>query len=604
MRNKKLIGKFHYNKSGIGYVILDWEDGTQRAVSILTTARDGVFDGDTVEVVCPNDYDSRGRRFGGKILRVVSRKQDFVDGTLFSDSDGKEYLQPISYIPFRVPLKNSSFGMFPVGDLVRASICPARAVSAIRVAPEHSFGKADTYESALAALMYGSCFGTSFSPDAVLQTKELVRDSDGHQDFADRRTFDAGLFAPVNDRGSGVSDVAFGVDCASSVSTTVYIHLIDIDYFVPTGSPLDKDAANRFCTIRGVTSSKYSMLPLTLTGSALNIASPGVHPALTLRAEFSREGRVVSLSVEESCVSNAVPLRMSEIEEYLVGKSGFTAATYGRELKRLSELADRLLKTRVEAGGTAPLPRYVHYYDNSMTEDTIDKESDIGFIFDEILMAAGQALGKLYTANGADGLYSSTSLPVASPDVDIPLYYRPLAAFCDIYSSRRLSEAAANSRGTTSADAISCCVNFLIPPATFSLTPADNRVLGLQHYCPIAHPTSSYDAVVQQRAMKAMIHGEKFAGCDAEELSHRNSTALTLERELTLLSACRYYSQLSLVPVTVVSTSPALTVRTAGGILGELVLNVSVQDTFQEGASVRARVKSVSYQKRQIVFTL
>lgn len=604
MRNKKLIGKFHYNKSGIGYVVLDWDNGTQRAVPMLTTARDGVFDGDTVEVVCPNDYESRGRRFGGKIVRVVSRKQDFVDGTLFCDSDGKEYIQPISYIPFRVPLKNSSIGTFPVGDLVRASICPARAVSAIRVTPEHSFGKADTYESALAALMYDSCFGTSFSPEAVLQTKELMRDSDGQHDFTGRRTFDAGLFAPVNDRGSATNDVAFGVDCTSNVNTIVYIHLIDVDYFVPAGSSLDKDAANRFRTIRGVTGSKYSLFPLTLIGSVLNIASPGVHPALTLRAEFSRDARVISLSVEESCVSNVVPLRMSAIEEYLVGRSGFAAAVHGRELKRLSELADRLVKTRVEEGGTAPLPRYIHYYDNSMTDDAIDKEPNIGFVFDEILMAVGQALGKLYVANGADGVYSTSALPVASPDVDIPLYYRPLASFCNIYSSNRLSEAAANSRGTTNADVISSCVNFLIPPATFSLSPADNRVLGLQHYCPIAHPTSSYDAVVQQRAIKAMIHGEKFAGCDVEELSRRNSNALCLERELTLLSACRYYSQLSLVPVTVVSTSPALTVRTAGGILGELVLNVSVQDTFEEGASVRARVKSVSYQKRQIVFTL
>ena len=61
MRNKRIIGTFHYNKSGLGYVVSKTEEETL-VVPLVVSARDGVFDGDTVEIICPPEgaYLERG----------------------------------------------------------------------------------------------------------------------------------------------------------------------------------------------------------------------------------------------------------------------------------------------------------------------------------------------------------------------------------------------------------------------------------------------------------------------------------------------------------------------------------------------------------------
>lgn len=120
-------------------------------VPLVVSARDGVFDGDTVEIICPPEGAYLERGGYGKLIRVVSHARNFVEGTLFHDADRKQYLRPNSYIPFRVLVKSELASAYSDGDFVLAEIIhPSKAISALRVRPVKSYGKSETYESALA----------------------------------------------------------------------------------------------------------------------------------------------------------------------------------------------------------------------------------------------------------------------------------------------------------------------------------------------------------------------------------------------------------------------------------------------------------------------
>ena len=70
MRNKRIIGTFHYNKSGLGYVVSKTDEETF-VVPLVVSARDGVFDGDTVEIICPPEGAYLERGGYGKLIRKI-----------------------------------------------------------------------------------------------------------------------------------------------------------------------------------------------------------------------------------------------------------------------------------------------------------------------------------------------------------------------------------------------------------------------------------------------------------------------------------------------------------------------------------------------------
>lgn len=599
MRNKKYIGTFHYKKNGSGYVLFDADDAPE-AVNVFVDASDGVFDGDTVETVIFTEDSEQHHFFGGKVTRVVSRKQDHVVGTVMRDFYGRPYLIPHGYVPFRIPITETCENLFKEGDLVRAKLNIPKNAAALRVEPEKVYGRASAYEANLACMTDDSPFGSSFSQEAVIQTRELLRIGNP-ADMQGRRTYNDSIFSPVYREGQ-CADTAYGIDCRDS-STIIYIHIADVDSFIKTDTPLASDAFRRFRAVFDLAMSKYSLFPVALTNSLFNLLAPGGHPALTLTLEVKNEA-VRLINVEESVVSNVTPVTMEHVRHaFSVFTPGCTQ--FASEIRRAYTIADNLRAKRGRAGGLTTNKNNVAHYDEPSKLSPSVSYDRAPFIFDELLYAAGEALARSYVMEGARGLYAGGAYPRVCSATDVPLYYRPLLRFADVYLKDFINTAISEAKKSMEEDAVVPYVNFMLDGFAYSPTPVPNSLLGLKMYAPVAHPAEAFDAVIQQRAIRAMIYGRIFDFDDANSCTKRAAAAAEADRALRIMTGIRYLSGKSGIAVTVVSDKEPFLVKTEGGILGELVCSTpSVTERIKNGARLEVRTKEVSYAKREIKFSL
>ncbi len=592
MRNNKRIGTFHYNKSGLGYVV--YNDGNDNvSVAVMATAKDAVFDGDTVMIALATDKTERKRRFGAKLVSVVSRKQNFVVGTLYVDSDGKEYVKPIEYIPFRLAVKTSEYGKFESGELVLASVISAKSLSAYRVVPEIGYGRANTYDSAVRRLRDGSCFGDS-TPEAAEQTRELTQPDFEYTEDG-RQVYGEGVVCPVSAQ-KGTCDTAYKLTNEEN-STYLYIYIIDVDAIIPQNSPLDLTACSLFRSILGSASSKHSLFPLALVNGRLNLAENGKKPVLALKFRVFENGVLEYVSLEKAFLSGARVVSDEQINDCYSGEKAQELASETNFAKYV-ELAARIRKNRLHNGGVA----VVSWCVNCVAEANKDgKHGGFEQLFQELLIGAGIAIGEYYKKHGIKGLFAYDAPDVFFPESDIPLYYRPLFEFCDVYTEDRLAVAARNCQNADPDGIVVSCINFVLPPKMYSDEPKRNTVVGCDAYAPVAHPTECYDAVVQQRVLKALAFGEQFDVADTAEYTRKNAKAIEIDRGTRILGWLKSLEGCDETEVLVVSTLGSVVVRTQNGLLGELV---NAGNNLEIGTRLNAHIDTISYDKREILFSL
>ncbi len=591
MKNNKRIGTFHYNKSGLGYVV--YNDGDDNvSVTVMATAKDAVFDGDTVMIALATDKTERKRRFGAKLVSVVSRKQNFVLGTLYVDSDGKEYVKPLEYIPFRLAVKTSEYGKFESGELVLASVIGAKSLSAYRVVPEIGYGRANTYGSATRLLCDGSCFG-NFSPEAAEQARELTQSGFEYTE-GDRNVYGKGVICPVSAQ-KGACDTAYKLTNEEN-STYLYIYIIDVDAIIPKGSPVDSAARGLFRSILGSFSSKHSLFPLALVNGRLNLAENGKKPVLALKFSVFENGVLEYVSLEKAFLSGARVVSDEQIDGYYSGENVQELASE-INFAKYSELAARIRKNRLYNGGVA----VVSWCMNCIGEANKDgKHGGFEQLFQELLIGAGIAIGEYYKKHGIKGLFAYDEPEVFFPESDIPLYYRPLFEFCDVYTEDRLAVAARNCQNADPDGVAASCINFVLPPKMYSNEPKRNTIVGSDAYAPVSHPAECYDAVVQQRVLKALAFGEEFDIGETSEYTRRNAKAIEIDRGTRILDNLKSLEGCDEIEVLVVSTLGSVVARTQNGLLGELV---NAGKNLEIGTRLNAHIDAISYDKREILFS-
>ncbi len=602
MRNK-YIGTFNYKNDSNCFVVCE-DRGVIRHIGVAAELAHGAFDGDTVEVTLLSNTSPDGSS-NGRITKLIARKQDRVLGTISYDRFGTAFFNPRDYIPCQMPLDGISIHDFDEDELVLADIIPAKNGKSVRLIPQKSYGKNDSYEANLACALDGLPFGNSFSEDSAFQAREIMRL--GHCIPANsRRIYEDRIFCPVISSDDTVSDTAYGIDCTSD-ATLVYIHVSDVDAIVKKESPLAAEAFSRFRSILDASSSKYSLFPKALVSSAFNLlsAETSPHPTITFKLEICDNLQPKLISVEESFVNNVIPLNISEIQR-IISSFSSDAHRFSTEFKRIFTLARALRRKRITAGGLSGSNKNVGSFGKkSKAFELIDYDT-AQFIFDELLFAAGEALANYYTIEGVAGLFASTAnQPGFYTGGKVSLYYRPFYEACRLlHPPEFTNNAIAKARESGLGDLIDPYISFNDCGFLYSAEPKPNRRLGLSMYAPIAHPVDFFDAVIQQRAIRAMLHRQKFEFSEAEQCSALSETAAKADRNLRLLNALLLLRSKDTVLVKVISDgSPAL-VRTDDFILGELTYTRLSSERVRKGTWINARVRSISFTSKEVTFGL
>jgi len=205
------------------------------------------------------------------------------------------------------------------------------------------------------AVLVANQFGIPdrFPAEVLEQTEgiEFRLPSDGRADFREYVTF------TIDPEDARDFDDALSISLNKDGSYDLGVHIADVSYYVPEGTPLDKEALNRGTSVY-FTRHVIPMLPEKLSNELCSL-NPG-EDRLTFSAlmTISTEGIVKRCEIKPSVINSKRRFTYEEVQHILDEEKG----EFYRELSVLYSLARILNKVRNKAGSIdfdIPEPKYI-----------------------------------------------------------------------------------------------------------------------------------------------------------------------------------------------------------------------------------------------------
>lgn len=205
------------------------------------------------------------------------------------------------------------------------------------------------------AVLVANQFGIPdrFPAEVLEQTDEIEyrTPSDNRADFREFVTF------TIDPEDARDFDDALSISLNEDGSYNLGVHIADVSYYVPEGTPLDKEALNRGTSVY-FTRHVIPMLPEKLSNELCSL-NPG-EDRLTFSAfmTISKEGSVNSCEIKPSVINSKRRFTYEEVQHILDTGGG----DFHMELSLLYSLAKILNKIRNKAGSIdfdIPEPKYI-----------------------------------------------------------------------------------------------------------------------------------------------------------------------------------------------------------------------------------------------------
>ncbi len=357
--------------------------------------------------------------------------------------------------------------------------------------------------------------GVPFSPDAAEQVKlaekiSIARFSAKRLDLRGKPTF---TFAPA----AGV-----GTDCAFSIERTeggytLGVHTTDADEFVCQGSPLDIEAAARFCTFDTADGSRYPMIPDKLHEEVCALRAERDRLAVSVFLNIDESGSCKDIYIDRSvvrvtheCVYREVDAlyTSSDRSEVLALRDKYASAR--NDFDMFYELGAAIYTNRSATGS-----RSLYTFKTICRRDEDGKieylgrvpDTDIGALIAELRLFAGICVGRYLHAKGIpciyvcrkalnkpqlQYLYGLAGLPFDSGKSDKDLQAKLESASQDIVNSEFIAAELYSS----------------LEPVYYSLAPEYNSFYGVYGAVAFARPASRYTDLMMNRLLKKCIDAD------------------------------------------------------------------------------------------------
>ncbi len=335
---ERLQGPVELIRSGDAFLLR--RDGPD--VFIAAADLGGAYDGDLV--IAETETDVRGRRPTGVVVEVVRRAARPVVGVFHRDRVRADVVPrrgpAVSILPDRVGEARS-------GDVVEAEILahatPRRGPlgGIVRV-----IGRATDPGVEADALRAEYGLDARFPPDVVAAAEAgaaLPVTLDPGR--IDRRDLHTVVIDPEDARDH---DDALSVTALDGGALEVGVHIADVSYYVPAGSPLDAEAYRRGTSVYLV-DAVVPMLPEALSAGVCSLSEGEDRRALSLFVRFGPGGKVGKPRLERTLI------RCADSLDYVAAQAVLDGGTAPGEdtrwtLETLHEVAKILRKRREDRG--------------------------------------------------------------------------------------------------------------------------------------------------------------------------------------------------------------------------------------------------------------
>jgi len=400
-----VVGRLHVQPQGNGFVIPE-VPGSQD-VFIPAAGMAGAMHED--RVVARINSRPPGRAPEGEIIRVLARANQFVTGTL-EEHDHVAYVVPADRrLPHDIFVLPADRGGAEPGDVVTVEVTQwpdAHRSPAGRVV--EVVGRQGAPGVDIEIIVRKHRLPVAFPADALAQA-EAVPAEVRPEDLADRVDLREKTVITID--GPDAKDLD---DAVSLVRTDdgyeLGVHIADVGYYVPEGSPLDLEARRRGTSVYLV-DRVIPMLPPRLSNGICSL-HPGVDRlTMSVFLVFDSAGRRKSYRIAPSVIRSRERMTYDVVAAILSGSDPALAERYEDILPMLHDMRALalVLKARRQRRGSVDFD----FPEPKVTLDRLGRPTDVypyprniaDEIIEEFMLAANEAVAEHYARRRVPFLY-------------------------------------------------------------------------------------------------------------------------------------------------------------------------------------------------------
>lgn len=348
-RMNLIRGKLQAHPKGYGFLIP--EDPRQPDVYIHANDMRGAMNGDTIMVrILSKGVDTQ--RLEGEVARIVSRGNQQIVGT-FQPHDGFGFIIPDDKrINRDIFVAKENYNGAVDGQKVVAEIIKypeGRAAAEGRVV--EILGHKDDPGVDILSIIRKYQLPEAF-PEEVEAEAEQVPDVISESDLEGRRDLRHLPIVTIDGADAKDLDDAVYLERLENGNYRLYVSIADVGYYVKEGSPMDKEAYRRGCSVYLV-DRVIPMLPRRLSNGICSLNPQVDRLTITCEMEFDPQAKIVRHDIYPSVIKTAARMTYDEVRQIVVDENPEVMQKY-EHLKDMfflmKELALKLREFRMQRG--------------------------------------------------------------------------------------------------------------------------------------------------------------------------------------------------------------------------------------------------------------
>ncbi len=415
-KNKVVLTKFTNFQKGTflattkDYGFFRFNDAGKEDVFVSKEKMNGARHNDTVLVKIINPQDmGENARAEGEVISVCKRGTTRVVGVL--------NISPKSKVGFVVSDDKK------IGDVFVPANCTMNVKNNHRVVceiTEYNSGKnlvgrvvedlgiKGNKETDMMAIIRKYNIREEFPEAVINEANNLPSDVKEHE-FANRRTFfDNNVITIDGDFSKDFDDAIHGFKNADG-TTTVFIHIADVNNYVKAGGEIDKEALKRG-TSHYPPGMVIPMLPEKLSNGICSLNEGVIRLTLTCEATLDKEMNVIKSDVYESAIISKHRMTYNKVRKILEGNEELRTqyADIVPMVELLNNVAVKLKKQRINAGEIEfdmPEPEFIEDENHNVIDIKARVQGESEELIESLMILANVCVAKKYKQMDAPFVY-------------------------------------------------------------------------------------------------------------------------------------------------------------------------------------------------------
>ncbi|MCJ7728843.1 MAG: ribonuclease R, partial [Sedimentisphaerales bacterium] len=345
----RIVGTFRANPKGFGFVT-PLEPHAHGDLFIPPSATASAMTGDIVAAKVTKKGERAGQmRYSGEVIEVLEHAQNQFIGTLLKtpqgwlvQPDGSSFVEPISVDD--VTAKGARQKDKVVVEILSY---PTEKYLARGVIIE-VLGKAGQYDSEIKSIIHQFHLPTEFDAPCLEQARAAAAEFDPERPGR-REDITNKVIITIDPPDAKDFDDAISLEKDSKGNCALGVHIADVSFFLPQGSPLDAEARNRGNSIY-LPAKTFPMLPETLSNGICSLQPGQKRFVKSAYITYDRDGNILSRRFANSVMCSAQRLTYQQTDRILKGHTKGAKPEVIKLLKDMETLS-RIIENRRAKNG-------------------------------------------------------------------------------------------------------------------------------------------------------------------------------------------------------------------------------------------------------------